>query len=171
LETTKELNLINDRLKKEAFKLIDLNNNFKNILSSKTVEKPTETSKQETTIEKPIQENIEDSDYEEFVETGNIDEEILDNIANKIKNSEALSPRETDIYNNKTEEINNKLKDIKASEDKFDSFQKGRDKEGLTAINSENQTENLLNEAINGNNKVYSELANVLKIIIIYINQ
>ena len=29
--------------------------------------------------------------------------------------------------------------------------------------NSENQTENLLNEAINGNNKVYSELANVLK--------
>ena len=125
LETTKELKLVNNKIKEEVGKLIDLNNNFKNILSSKTVK--SEGIKSETKENKENKENKET-------------EKVKENI-------EDLSPRETDIYNNKTGEINNKLKDIKASEDKSDLF----------------QTENLLNEAINGNNKVYSELANVLK--------
>jgi len=134
LETTKELKLVNNKIKEESIKLIDLNNNFKNILSSKTVKsegikseiKENKENKENKETEK-VKENIEDFNYEEFVETGNIDEEILDNIANKIKNSEALSPRETDIYNNKTGEINNKLKDIKASEDKSDKSDKSNE--------------------------------------------
>src|SRR5690606_33654946 len=50
---------------------------------------------------------IEDSEYNDFVDNGEVSEERLSDIANKVKNQEELSERENAIFTDKTAEINN----------------------------------------------------------------
>lgn len=59
-------------------------------------------------------EPISDTDYNTFVDTGNVSAEILNSIADKIKNSSGLSDREKAIHTNKTKEIEDILsKEVK----------------------------------------------------------
>lgn len=50
---------------------------------------------------------IEDSEYNDFVDNGEVSEKRLIDIANKVKNQEELSERENAIFTDKTAEINN----------------------------------------------------------------
>jgi hypothetical protein len=49
---------------------------------------------------------ISDAEYNDFIDKGTVSEERLNDIANKVKNRESLSDRETEIFSDKTNEIN-----------------------------------------------------------------
>jgi hypothetical protein len=57
-------------------------------------------------------ESVSDSDYNNFIDTGNVDDRIINRIATNIKNNKKLSKREFEIFNDKTSEINEKLKEF-----------------------------------------------------------
>lgn len=58
---------------------------------------------------KALEETISDEDYKNFVDNGVVSQEIIDNIANKVKDRVPLSERENAIYIDKTVEINDSL--------------------------------------------------------------
>lgn len=70
-------------------------------LQNKSVEE------QEVVLEE--QEVISDEDYKNFVDNGAVSQEIIDDIANKVKDRVPLSERENAIYTDKTTEINDSL--------------------------------------------------------------
>jgi len=49
---------------------------------------------------------VEDTEYTDFIDKGKVTPERLNDIANKVKNREQLSPREIEIFSDKTGEIN-----------------------------------------------------------------
>ena len=53
-----------------------------------------------------VEEPITDEQFNSFVDTGSVLEDILQTIADKVKNRQELSERETAIFSNKTGEIN-----------------------------------------------------------------
>lgn len=59
-----------------------------------------------------ITEVIEKEEYDNFIDNGVVTDERIEFIANKIKNNEPLSPREIEIFTDKTSEINAKLAEI-----------------------------------------------------------
>ncbi len=59
---------------------------------------------------------ITEQEYNDFIDSGNISEVILDTIAEKIKNNEELSEKEIAVFNNKTREINKILQDKQKEE-------------------------------------------------------
>ena len=65
-----------------------------------------------TTLKKTSSNNgkITDVEYSDFIDKGIVSEERLSSIANKVKNQEKLSEKETAIFNDKTSEINEILK-------------------------------------------------------------
>lgn len=70
------------------------------------------------------EEVISNETYTEFVDTGKVDNVVIENIAEKIKVNEPLSEREFAIFNDKTSEINEILKD----ETPIDSITNGQKK-------------------------------------------
>lgn len=76
--------------------------------SGNAVQTPSETQEQ-------IGE-IGDSEYDDFVDSGEVSEERLIDIANKVKNQEELSERENAIFTNKTGEINRLIASVASSE-------------------------------------------------------
>jgi len=52
-----------------------------------------------------VVESVDDVEYEQFINNGIVSEDRLNSIAEKMKNSEELSPRETEIFTDKTDEI------------------------------------------------------------------
>ena len=59
-----------------------------------------------------LTEVIEKEEYDNFIDNGVVTDERIESIANKIKNNEPLSPREIEIFTDKTSEINAKLAEI-----------------------------------------------------------
>ena len=63
-------------------------------------------------VQDQITEVIEKEEYDNFIDNGVVTDERIESIANKIKNNEPLSPREIEIFTDKTSEINAKLTEI-----------------------------------------------------------
>ena len=64
----------------------------------------------------PLLENeVSDTEYSDFIDKGIVSDDRLNSIANKVKNQEKLSEKETAIFNDKTSEINTILKNETAS--------------------------------------------------------
>jgi hypothetical protein len=53
--------------------------------------------------------DISNTEYQDFVDNGNVSEQTLQNIAEKVKNNQQLTDRENAIFTDKTAEINNIL--------------------------------------------------------------
>ncbi len=60
---------------------------------------------------------ISDQEYENFINKGIVTQNRINTIAEKIKNNKNLNQKELAIFNGKTAEINNKLAELKASEE------------------------------------------------------
>lgn len=73
----------------------------------------TEEVEQTDTEEKIVSEEseISEEEYNDFIDKGNVTKERLTSIAEKVKNKEELSPREQEIFMDKTSEINNIIKE------------------------------------------------------------
>jgi hypothetical protein len=65
-----------------------------------------------TNIKDDTQETISDEDYERFTDDGYVSPEIINSIADKIKNNEVRSIREIAIATYKTAEINKRLEEL-----------------------------------------------------------
>lgn len=65
---------------------------------------------QEVDADIPNPNQINNEEYSDFIDKGIVSEERLISIANKVKNQEKLSEKETAIFNDKTSEINEILK-------------------------------------------------------------
>lgn len=89
----------------------------------KPVEKPTESSVEPTQttsteqsvskgkpVSSTIPNDVSEEDYNNFINTGKISNEILNTIANKVKNGSKLTEKETAIFTDKTSEINTIIK-------------------------------------------------------------
>ena len=57
----------------------------------------------------PVTEIIEKAEYDNFIDNGVVTDDRINSIADKIKNNEQLSPRELEIFTDKTSEVNAKL--------------------------------------------------------------
>ena len=64
---------------------------------------------EETVTEAPTQSEISDQEYTDFIDKGIVSKERINAIANKVKNNEQLSPREKEIFTDKTAEVNAEL--------------------------------------------------------------
>ena len=70
-----------------------------------------------------FEESISDKEYNDFIDKGEVSQNRINSIANKIKNKEQLNEKEIAIFNDKTSEINQRLTKI-ASEEKTVEEQK-----------------------------------------------
>lgn len=120
---------IPDTEKKQVFEKIQAINKSKKILSNDNISEPLKEFerkkidgyKSEITlllenaiskkVETKTQPDVSESDYNTFVDTGNVSSEILNTLAEKTKNKQPLTERETAIFNNKTTEINEILRE------------------------------------------------------------
>ena len=87
------------------------------IINNKDVEKavkdPSETTKEE--VKKKDQTKITEEVYKEFVDKGTVSQDVLDSIANKIKNNEKLTAKEESIRQAKSKEVESLLRDDKVA--------------------------------------------------------
>lgn len=78
--------------------------------TNNSVENPVVTN--ENDVKEPIILNdVDQKNYDNFINTGKISNEILNTIANKIKNGDKLTDKETAIFTDKTSEINKIIKE------------------------------------------------------------
>jgi hypothetical protein len=77
-------------------------------LEKEREEKLAQVGEVEETI--PSNQPITEEEYNDFIDNGNVTEERLNNIAEKIKRNNTLSQQEIAIFNDKTSEINITLK-------------------------------------------------------------
>ena len=95
---------------------------------------------QSGTETKKTTEVIPDQVYNDFIDNGKVSNEILESIANKVKNRIPLSERETAIFSDKTNEINTIIsKDqVQSLEQKKADIEKRRQEELEKTITNEN---------------------------------
>lgn len=128
LHTQKKFYTIQDQ-EGNAMQVLDIQPRIKFDLVNKEndiarKEKKEEVKKAKEKINVAKKENISDETYNDFVDNGNVDSSVIENIAEKIKVNEPLSEREFAIFNDKTSEINEVLKD----ETPIDSITNGQKK-------------------------------------------
>jgi GNAT superfamily N-acetyltransferase len=68
--------------------------------------------------EKVATEDVTDGEYKNFIDDGVVTKKRISAIANKVKNNEKLSPKETEIFTDKTSEVNKELKVLKGKDEK-----------------------------------------------------
>lgn len=95
--------------------------------------------RQETSEQEEV---ISDDDYTNFVETGEVSDQIIDDIVAKIKNGETLTLRQFSIFNDKTTEIENTL------EGSFDEEQLSEIQQATTE-----DIESILTDVLNNKNQ------------------
>lgn len=71
-----------------------------------------ETVQGENKKETTIKDVISNTDYKNFIDNGVVSDDIIVSIANKIINNITLSSRETEIFTDKTSEINSKILEL-----------------------------------------------------------
>lgn len=69
-------------------------------------QKQTKTAQKAKATQEEVKKTQEEKEYEQFVNTGNVSDTTLINIANKVKNREQLTEIENAIFVGKTEDIN-----------------------------------------------------------------
>ena len=67
-------------------------------------------------VNKEADADITNKEYNDFIDKGIVTQQRINSIAEKAKNNKPLSQREAVIFNNKTSEINNRLKELKELE-------------------------------------------------------
>lgn len=101
--------------------------NIEDAVQDEAAKKEEEGTQDEVASESPVEEqdisvddktsDITDADYKEFIDKGTVKESVISSIANKIKEGEKLTDKESAIYADKTSEVENKLKDKKTEKD------------------------------------------------------
>jgi hypothetical protein len=103
------------------------------------------------------QEIVEDAEYTDFIDKGKVTPERLNEIANKVKNQEQLSPRETEIFADKTGEINNIIATQKSEAPVVEGATDGATEPKVEATNFKP------NKVLTGANKIISGIADAYK--------
>ena len=67
-------------------------------------------------VHENIEDTLTDDEYNNFIDRGVVSQERIASIAEKVRSNQKLSQRELQIFNDKTSDINKKLKEIKESE-------------------------------------------------------
>lgn len=70
-----------------------------------------------TTRQQDALEDISEKEYNNFIDKGIVSKDRINSIANKVKNKEDLSQKETAIFNDKISEINRRLQELKSLEE------------------------------------------------------
>ena len=65
---------------------------------------------------KAVEKKYVSDDSEAFVETGEVSAEVVEEVATKIKQGEELAPQEQDVYQEKSQEVESKLKEFAEKE-------------------------------------------------------
>lgn len=74
----------------------------------------TEEVSSKEAVKSTVIEPINDGDYNTFVDTGEVNQDIINSIANKIRVGKQLSPREVDIFTNKTSAVEDRLQEMQS---------------------------------------------------------
>lgn len=91
------------------------------------------------------QETISDEDYTNFVDNGVVSSGIIYSIANKVKNNEPLTERETAIFTDKTSEINERIVELN-TETEFGSPEMAEKIKEQTDSLTEEEIDEVINE-------------------------
>lgn len=107
-----------EAITKKAIQLYNQSkSNEAKVTESTVEEKPIEQPKTQPQAEvKAEVGEVSAKEYNDFIDNGIISEDRLNSIANKVKNQEKLSEKETAIFNDKTSEINTILKNEATSQ-------------------------------------------------------
>jgi len=69
------------------------------------------------------EEVIEEQEYNQFVDEGVVSEERIQDIANKVRQQQELTPREQEIFTDKTSEVNQKIAEFTPTEEVSETVQ------------------------------------------------
>jgi len=69
------------------------------------------------------EEVIEEQEYNQFVDEGVVSEERIQDIANKVRRQQELTPRELEIFTDKTSEVNQKIAEFTPTEEVSETVQ------------------------------------------------